>query len=326
MALRLRGTFSPNPRVAPLVDGTIQPTGLEIDWESAEAGDLHERHLRDSAHDVFEFSISNYIVTRERARDLWDWMMIPVFASKATLGLDTLVNVNAGIETGADLAGKNFGIPDYTMTAGLWFRAQLRELWGIRPQDIHWHVGRQGEQSHGRQMGFDTDPPRGVTLHWTGAGQVNELLQNGGLDAAFPAADVPIDTTTGRVRRLFPDGGRAFMANFQSSAGFLPVNHVVLVQRRLVEKEPWVAEALFEAFGAAKREAYRRDRTAAGILRTGNDDVEAQAETFGVDPYPYGLAANLPMLAMATHQSNLDGLTAKPWNLAAFVPDPLRTT
>lgn len=327
MVLQLRGTFSPNPRVAPLVDGTVQPTDIEISWETGPAGDLHERHLRDSAHDIFEFSISNYLVTRERVRDLWDWVLLPVFASKATLGLDTLVNVEAGIGSGADLVGKKFGIPDYTMTAGLWFRAQLGALWRIRPQDIEWFVGRSGEQSHGRQMGFDTDPPRGVALRWAGgAGEVNRMLQTGELDVAFPAADVPIDATTGRVRPLFPDGGRAFMADFRRHTGFLPVNHVVLVQRRLVEKEPWVAEALFEAFAAAKREAYRRDRSAAGVFRRGNGDLDWQASVFGADPYPYGLAANREMLAMAARQSHLDGLTRQLGDLEACVPESLRAT
>jgi 4,5-dihydroxyphthalate decarboxylase len=324
MALRLRGTFSPNPRVTPLVDGTIQPTGIEIAWEGGPAGDLHEMHLRDSAHDVFEFSISNYIVTRERARDLWDWVMIPVYASKATLGLNTWVNTDAGIASGADLLGKKFGIPDYTMTAGLWFRAQLDALWGIRPQDIEWYVGRQGDQSHGRQMGFDTDPPRGVTLHPAGAGEVNRMLQAGELDASFPSEDIRIDTSTGKVRRLFPDGGRQFMADFNQKTGFLPVNHVVLVQRRLVEQHPWVPEAIFDAFEAAKREAYRRDRTAAGVFRGGNDDMDWQAEAFGADPFPYGLAANRAMLELAARQSNLDGLTVRRWDLEEFVADSLR--
>jgi 4,5-dihydroxyphthalate decarboxylase len=326
MVLRLRGTFSPNPRVAPLVDGAIQPSGMEIAWESGTAGDLHEMHLRDGAHDVFEFSISNYIVTRERAKELWDWVMIPVYASKATLGLNTWVNASAGIESGADLRGKKFGIPDFTMTAGLWFRAQLDALWGIRAQDIEWYVGRQGEQSHGRQMGFDTDPPRGVTLHPTRPGDVNRMLQAGELDASFPSADVYVDTATANVRPLFPDGGRRFMADFQRAAGFLPVNHVVLVRRSLAEEQPWVPEALFEAFEAAKREAYRRDRSAAGVFRAGNDDLDWQASAFGADPFPYGFAANKPMLEMAARQSNLDGLTVNRWDLGEFVAERLRGT
>lgn len=326
MTLELRAAFSPNPRVAPLVDGTVQPRGIELSWDSGTAGELHEAHLRESAYDVFEFSISNYIVTRERFRDLWDWVMIPVYASKATLGLNTLVNAAAGVEGAGDLAGRRFGIPDYTMTAGLWFRAQLRELYGITAQDVDWYVGRQGEQSHGNQLGFDAQPPAGVVLHGVPGGDVNAMLQAGALDAAFPAEDVPIDTTTGRVAPLFPDRGRRFFADYHAGTGHLPVNHVVLVQRRLVENAPWVAEALLEAFEQAKQESYRRDRAARGVFRGGNDDLDWQASEFGDDPFPYGVAANVEMLSTACRQSNLDGLTSTLWDLRDFVADGVANT
>lgn len=326
MTLQLRGTFAFNPRVAPLLDGSVQPKDIEISWTTGEPGDLHTMHLRDGAHDVFEFSISNYIVTRERPQPLWDWVMLPVFSTKATLGLNTWVNTAAGIKTGADLKGKRFGIPDYTMTAGLWFRAQLAELWGIMPSDIDWYIGRQGEESHGRQMGFESSPPRGVTLHWTGAGGLNQMLQDGRLDASFPAGGSAIDTSTGAVTRLFPDRGRQFMADYHVSAGFLPVNHTVLVRRRLIEQEPWVAEALLAAFEEAKQEAYRRDRRSRGAFRDDNDDIEWQASVFGDDPFPYGLAANRTMLTVAAQQSNRDGLTEHPWDFAQCVPERLLTT
>ena len=70
--LQLRGTFSPNPRLAPLLDGTVKPTGIEIQFESGSAGELHETHLRDNAFDVFEFSISHYMMTREHPGK-WEW-------------------------------------------------------------------------------------------------------------------------------------------------------------------------------------------------------------------------------------------------------------
>jgi 4,5-dihydroxyphthalate decarboxylase len=326
MSLRLRAAFSANPRVSPLIDGTVRIPGVEFQWDSGPAGELHERHLRDSAHDVFEFSISNYLVTRERFQDLWDWVMIPVYASKATLAVNTLVNVDAGIASGAELTGRRFGIPDYTMTAGLWFRAQLRQLWGIQPGEITWVIGRQGEQSHGHQMGFEQAPPRGVTLEWSNPVEVNRMLQDGDLDAAFPSEDVPIDRDAGRVARLFPDRGRQFFAQYAAAAGFLPVNHVVLMQRRLVEAEPWLAEALLEAFEASKQEAYRRDRRSRGVFRDPNDDVEEQIASFGEDPFAYGLTANLAMLDTAAEQSFVDGLTTRQQDLRQWIAEPVRGT
>jgi len=326
MALRLRASFMPNPRVLPLLDATVSPTGIDLDWETGDAGDLHEHHLRHSDFDVFEFSISNYLVTRDRPAALWDWVMIPVFASKATLGINTWVHRDAGIHGGADLAGKRFGLPDYTMTAGLWMRAQLETLWGIRSRDIEWYLGREGEQSHTRQLGFADAPPPGVSLTWSNPTELDRLLQEGRIHAAFGALDVPLDSASGRVRRLFPDRGRAFFGDFQAAVGFLPVNHVVLVQRRIVERHPWVPDALLDAFERAKQVAYRRDRTAAGVFRGGNGDMDAQRELFGADPFPYGRAANVDMLEMAARQSHADGLTVRRVDLADCIAAGVRDT
>lgn len=324
MVRRLRGAFSPNTRVEPLIDGSVSAAGLEIDWERGSAGELHSKHLEAAGHDVFEFSISNYIVTRERFKDLWDWVLIPVFASKATLGLNTLICRDAQIESGADLAGKRFGIPDFTMTAGLWFRAQLAVLWGIEASQIEWFITRSPEESHGLQLGFDSDPPRGVDLQWARPGEAERMLASGELHAAFPSMDVPIDRNHPQIAPLFPDGGRTFMADFQERTGFLPVNHVVLIRREIAEREPWITESLFEAFEQAKRTAYERDRSAAGILRSGNDDMEWQSSVFGEDPYKYGLNANRSMLEMATRQSHKDGLTTDQWDLTELVAERLR--
>jgi len=325
MALKLRGTFSPNPKMGPLLDGTVQPKGIELTFESGQAGDLHERHLRESAHDVFEFSISNYMITKERPRPLWDWTALPIFFSKALLAVNTVANAKAGVESAEDLRGKRFGIPDYTMTAGVWFRAMLRQLYGIRPQDMSWYVTRPREHSHGAQLGINEDGPRDVSINWLQEGEGVRMLLAGELDAAFPAgmADFPMDGPT--VRRLFPDGGRAFVEAFFRQTGFTPVNHTVLVQRKLAEKEPWVPEALFEAFERSKQEAYRRDPRARTIFHD-RDDLDWQRSVFGDDPFPVGLAANRAMLTMGAEQSNIDGLTRESAKIDELFWESLRGT
>ena len=68
------------------------------------------------------------------------------------------VNTSTGIKSGADLKGKRFGIPDFQMTAGLWMRAMVQDLYDVRPQDVTWYVGRRADQSHGVAMGLDQDP------------------------------------------------------------------------------------------------------------------------------------------------------------------------
>jgi len=241
--------------------------------------------------------------------------------SRAFLALNTYVNVHSGMETFADLKGKRFGVPDYNMTAALWMRAMIEDLYQVRPQDVTWFVGRTADQSHAVALGIDQDPPKDVPIKWTeGAGKLSEMLDRGEIDATFPAGE-PM-TGTGNTRLLFSDGGRAFVADYVRQQGFTPVNHTLAVQRRVVEENPWVPEALFEAFEAAKQEAYRRNRST-GMLFKG-DDYEAQAAVFGADPYPSGLAANRAMLRRGATQSLEEGLIRQPADVEALWCESLR--
>lgn len=324
--LRLRGAFSQNQRLAPLLDGTVKPEGIEIEWELGHPGPMFHRHLKDNAFDVFEFSLSDYMIVQDRPylRER-GWTALPIFLSRAFLALNTYVNIHSGIQTFADLKGKSFGLPDFTMTAGLWMRAMINELYGVRPQEVAWYNGRPHEKSHGVLMGLHDDPPR-VSLTWLDRGEaVNEMLHTGQIAAAYgDTLDVPI-TEGPNIAKLFGDGGRAFVKDFYRKAGFTPVNHTVVLQRRICEQEPWAAMALFEAFERSKQEAYRRSPQQAYLLFRGIDRDEQDA-TFGLDPFPSGLGANRAMLKMAAQQSFEEGLTHQPADVDGLFWESVRAT
>jgi len=310
--LTLRAAFSGNnPRVAPLLDGTVTPAGFELEWETGDMGEMAARHLQENTSDVFEFSISDYLNIRSRADARWDWIALPIFCSKALLQLNTWVNVHSGITGPEELRGKRLAVGDYTMTAFLWFRAMLNRLYGVRSQDIAWYNGRVGEHSHSALLGVKDTPPQGVSITFLDRLEAaNELLQSGQIDAAG-ATGLPIDTSTPHVQPLFPDRGNAFLKEFFDRVGFLPVNHTVLIQRRLIDDNPWLPEALYEAFERSKEEAYRRDPAARRVFpqRPGSQEHES---AFGADPYLSGVAANRAMLSMACDQALSDGLMQKP--------------
>ena len=54
-ALTLRGSFHPNPRVAPLFNGRLIPQGLDIEWTTDNPGASFMRVLTKNDFDVFEF-------------------------------------------------------------------------------------------------------------------------------------------------------------------------------------------------------------------------------------------------------------------------------
>jgi len=324
--LTLQGAFSSNPRVAPLIDGTVRVPGVEIRWEIFEnPGVLFAKQMRDDAFDVFEFSISDYINIRSRPASRWDWTALPVFLSKALLQLNTWVNVRSGVAGAEDLKDKRLAVGDYTQTAFLWFRAMIERLYGIRSRDIFWYNGRGGQESHSVLLGLDTSPPEGVSITFLpGPEAINPLLQSGEIDAAN-ATSMPIDTKSPLVRRLFPDLGKGFMEAFHSAVGFTPVNHTVGLKRRVVEANPWLPEALFEAFERSKEEAYRRDPGARNIVRK-QEGLTWDGSGFGDDPYASGLAANRTMLAMGVDQALKDGLIRERVQADGLFWESLRNT
>ena len=105
--LTLKGAFSENDRLVPLMDGTVRAKGVEIQWETFESpGKLFAKQMRDNTFDVFEFSISDYVNIQSRSTSSWDWTAIPIFLSKALLQLNTWVNVNSGVTGAEGLTGK----------------------------------------------------------------------------------------------------------------------------------------------------------------------------------------------------------------------------
>ncbi len=306
--LTLKGAFSPNPRSAPLVEGTVKVEGVDIHWETIQSpGDLFAKQLRENCFDVFEFSISDYVNVSSKPAARWEWTAIPIFLSRALLQLNTYVNVQSGITGASDMKGKRLAVGDYTQTAFVWFRAMIDRLYGIQSQDIAWYNARIGNDSHAVLLGLKDEPPPGVSITFlTREDEANEMLQSGKIDAAN-ARSIRIDTKSPNVRPLFPDGGRGFMEEFYRTVGFTPVNHLVGIQQRVVEDNPWLPEALYDAFERSKQEAYRRDPAARHILRE-EAGLELDESVFGQDPYVSGLSQNRAMLTMTIDQLLKDGL------------------
>jgi len=326
--LKLTGGVTRDPRIEPLIDGAVKPENIDLDFVLISPGELHYRNLKYDEFDVFQMSISESIMTKERVDgSKWQWSGLPVFPSKAFIWLNLFVNVEAGIKDLRDLKGKRVGVPDYPMTAALWMRIFLRELYGIKPSDIIWHNGRTKKFSHGVIFDLDKNPPPGVSIQWLSDDQtLDVMLDRGELDAAFgfpprhEAHDFSaIDRYGGtpiagnpKIRKLFPDGGRQIIAEYDQKTGVLPSNHMFMVQNRILEKHPWVALELYKAFGRAKEVAYEKARLAcAAYLLFEGDDYKNQTAKFGEDPYPFGIKENRKMLEILFHGSFEEGLTKK---------------
>lgn len=325
--LQLKVGVTKNPRFEPMIDGRVKSAQLNLDITVTTPPELFFRNLKNDEFDVFEMSLSEYLITREQAKgDRWRWAALPIFPAKAFVWLGLFVNTAAGVAGLSDLRGKRVGVPDYVMTAALWMRIFLRELCGIEPRDVSWFIGRIPELSHGGMLNIDTKPPAGVSLTWLTADQTFDvMLDRGEIDAAYgfaPRHDpklfkLNIDRYGGtpltgnpRLATLFSDGGHAVVEAFFKKTGIVPANHVIVAQRRLLEANPWLAGELYKIFSESKKAAYESGNFCSpAYLYFDTSERKSQAATFGEDPFPFGISKNRPMLEMLFRNSNEEGLT-----------------
>src|SRR6267142_6878741 len=334
MALRLTMAFSDNPRVQPLKDGTVKPQNIELNCVTLDASALFQRNLFYDEFDVSEMSISETLLAKERREQYgqgkWDWSALPVFLSRGHVWPNLYVNTASGITSLADFKGKKIGVPDYDMTAALWFRITLKDLYGIEAKDNIWYNGRTKELSHGGALGLDRAGPVGVAHHWLTVDQsLDVMLDRGEIDACTairPASRITagdptvIDRWGGtpiagnpRLRKLFEDNGKAVVFEYYRRTGFFQANHHVIVQNRILREHPWVALELFDAFRRSKQIAYERaQRSASAYFYFPGSDREEQVALFGDDPYPLGLRAMGRNVERAIRGSLEQGLLTKP--------------
>ena len=330
MGLRLTIAFSDNPRLDPLKDGAVKPQGIELDFVTVEPGTLFFRNLTYDEFDVSEMSISETLLARERSDGKrWDWSALPVFLSRGHHWPNLYVNTASGIAGLGDIRGKRIGVPDYDMTAALWFRITLKDLYGVEARDNVWFNGRTKELSHAGALGLDKAGPVGVEHHWLTADQtLDAMLDRGEIDACtairpqsrITAGDPTVIDRWGgtqidgnpRLRKLLGDNGKSVVFEFYRKTGCFQANHHVIVQNRILREHPWVALELYDAFRRSKEIAYERARRceATRVYFPGQDFAEQRA-VVGDDPYPLGLAAMGRNIERAIQGSLEQGLLTK---------------
>ncbi len=261
----------------PLIDGTVRPDGIDLTiLTEMDSATRHWRFLRNREFDVAEVSASSYLVARDQGQPL---RAIPVFLHRRFRHGFAFVNTSKGIRKPADLVGRKVGVKSFLTTATLWLRGILEHEYGVPHTSIEWFAEFDEE--------VEFTPPPGLKLtRLPHAKSVETMLVEGEIDALFDAYLIkPFTAKDPRVGRLFPDYKQEEIA-YVRKTGIFPIMHVVGLRQEIVDRHPWVAVNLFQAFNRAKAIAMKRMENPRIVpLAWYREAWEEQEAILGKDPW-----------------------------------------
>lgn len=316
-------------RILPLGTGQVKPQGIAIEYVGfpGGVGVFYEQH-KFSLYDISEMSFATFIAARARG---WGYQLLPVFHNRNFKhARDILVRAESDIRGPHDLKGKTIGCPEYHQSAAVWARGILQHEFGMKPEDMVWYQDRPPEFSH-NYVGASKDV--NVKFKYAHKG-LEQMLIDKELDAVLTSPgtyriDRPKmhpDLTTHpliKTRTLFPDP-KAESVRYFEKTGIFPPHHVTVVRESIVEKHPWVATSLLEAFEKAKKIALDRFyRRPPSLLMFGPELLKEQRATFGDDPYAYGVKANAKAVDMFQTFCVEQGLIEKKLPLETIYPEEI---
>jgi len=315
MNIQLSIGMAPNPRTWPIFEGKVQADGIDLVASPVHPSELFWRQLRFGDFDVSEMSFSTLMMATAKGDDRW--IGLPVFTTRKFFHTEILVRRNAGIEKPSDLKGRRVGVPEYQQTAALWTRGVLEHEFGVAPREMEFWMERTPSHSHRSAVGFAV--PTDVVIRQIPAEKdIGRMMLSGELDAVIHYIVDPnlVDRSTADlwnhpdIRPLFADP-LVEGVRYYRKTGIFPINHGMVIKRRIADQHPWAILNLLKAFDRAndiadrQRVEHAQYHLAAGLL------PGAAKESLSTPLVRHGIQANRKVLETAARYSQEQGLTSR---------------
>jgi 4,5-dihydroxyphthalate decarboxylase len=268
-ALKLKTALGTSKIVAPLRDGSVTVPGVEFDHVDIDYQvDIWRRMSRTVEFDLSLMSVVSYLCAVE-----YDvpFTCLPVCLSGGFHHADFIYNVDSGIKTPKDLEGKRIGTRTWTVTPGTLDRGILVDEFGVDWRSIEWVLA---EPEHVPQA--QEHLPANV-IAGTGEDLFPRLV-SGDIHAGIAGSNLKGGDSP-NVKPLFPNAIDLDKAYYQRT-GIIQPFVIVAIRSAVLQDNPWLAEALYDAFKQAKQQS----------------GAQAPADLKAVigdeDPFPFGLPAN----------------------------------
>jgi 4,5-dihydroxyphthalate decarboxylase len=247
---------------------------------------------------------------------------VPVFPRRYFSMSQIYVNAVAGIETPAELAGRNVGITAFQVRLSVLAKGDLKRDYNVAWQDVNWHCMRPEQ--------LPIEFPDGVSVQRIPEGDdIGDMLVRGDIDALIcpqrpERTNQALAAAGDKVRRLFSDPAAEDERYFRKY-GYFPVMHLLAIRRDVAERVPELAPALIPMWEEAKRIAYDYyEDPAYPLLAWGWNTYQEQQTRLGSDVWPSGLAANRDNLQMFLDACDDQGLMERPLTVDEMFVESVR--
>ena len=275
-----------------LFTGRVKVEGIDIiPMVFDEPHHIFHRASNFTDFDIHEMSFGRYISLVSQKKN--EMTALPVFPSRVARQSAFYVRSGSRIKNTLDLEGKRVGIPEWTQTATIYARGWLAETEGVDLRMIKWV--QTGVDNPGRPEPSNPVLPPGINVTPVPDKSLSELILSGDIDCALTALPPkPFREGDRRVKRLVRNARRV-EENYYRETGIFPIMHLICVKNEVLEKYPWVAMNLFEAFEDAKNNAIDRALKGSHSIYPfpwAADSAELVRDMFEGDMWPYGLEPN----------------------------------
>ena len=302
----------------PLREGKVQAEGLDLNLLTVRTGIRHDRMLYYGEYDACEFGMSAYLMAR--AKDI-DWLQaIPFFPRRMFGHKFCFVLAGSGFKKPADLKGHRFGIRFYGNTLALMVRGMFMHDYGLPLEEVTWVCVN-------KEIVKTTLPENIKVEHAEGGKKLQELLMAKEVDALMEP-DLPEGWLSGKgtVERLFPEFEKEERDYYKKTRIF-PIMHPIVIKKEILNRDPWVATSLFEAFKEAQR-VYTEfmEQPHRLNLAWARSYIEQERAFFGRDPFPQGLRENHHDVQTMIQFAQEQGMLARPLTVEELFTENTRRT
>ena len=319
---RLKIAIGTYGHTAALKDGSVKIEGVDADFiEVTPIIAAFRRMVRSGEFDVCEMAPTTYMLARAAGAP---FIALPIFLMRRFHHGGFVYRTDAGIGKPQDLEGKKVGVRAYSVTTGVWTRGILLNEYGLDISKVTWVVDDEEYVTSLRL------PPN--VIHAPPGKSIAGMMAAGEIQAAFtgPAgigrAGPPTSgwenrgqTPAQNYPELFSDAA-VVEADWFRRTGIYPIHGAVVVKKAVLEKDPWVAKAMLDAFAAAKKPYLAQLKK--GEAHTADDQYYRTVSQVVDDPLPYGMEQNRASIeALITYVVQQGLLPSRP-NMSDTFVDP----